>query len=633
MPLRRGDRSAQDAAEGLPQTAGAEQGLPDPSEGMADSGGPARGGSAESGLNDPWNDPRIKADMAANRGVAAAAAAASAGQRVSAAPLAETAPRRGDRSAQDAAEGLPQTAGAEQGLPDPSEGVADSGGAARADIEQDQQQIREGFMQPSAPPPPQETEEEEAAAEGAERADSQAAETEAVSVTGAARPFSISGQALRRGVGALAVLAVLAAGLWALFRPAPDPSVSVESPSAPPLDSTLGGAEQQLSPEYQEILADANVLCAEDAVATGGSCIPSVEALPETVELPDFPDPAPQPLSAEPSEAAAEPPPAAAGWSVEGTAPPPLTEGWAPPGYAPPPPAADTALGNPMLDHLTALAKNPPPRMAGEWWLQPDAAAARATAVARAPLSAVTQGFPAPAAQVSGGADPAAGGGSEELLRRTGLRPGDMLQAEMTAALDSDLPGPAIAEVVAGPLAGSRFLGAFRVNHAYGGLEIMFTRLSLKDGETLPAQALGLSPRTGRAVTRSRYDPRYLERFGPAFAAGLLGGYAAARAAVPEVTSVTAGQVVVERRTATERQAVAQGIQAALGPVQEEILAYAPAGPSITLEAGAPLVILITGPSGTGQESQTQTGSIPLPPAAQLAAPALVTLNAGAARQ
>ena len=262
---------------------------------------------------------------------------------------------------------------------------------------------------------------------------------------------------------------------------------------------------------------------------------------------------------------------------------------------------------NPMIGQLTALAERPLPRM-GQQRYAPPPAPPVAAPVAAPTAASGTVGPDSPALPV--------------------LRPGDTAPARMLTGLNSDLPGPAIAEIVEGPLTGARLSGTFSVVRSAGGLSLTFNSMSLPDGRTVPVSAIGLSPWTGGNVTRSRLDPRLLQRYGGIALSGAVTGAAQAIGRSRGRTTLADGAVVVDVDEATEREIIASSVGRAAGAVEADLAGRLPSGALITLDAGAPVVVLFTGPvgqtGGGGTLRKSAPPDEPIPPGPAL--PPLIDL-------
>ncbi len=377
-------------------------------------------------------------------------------------------------------------------------------------------------------------------------------------------------------------LAVLAVGLLGSLDPVGEDAGA--PPRPPTLDSTPGGEVQRGSPEYQEVLREANDSGAREALSSQGSFLPTPEALSEPLGEPSGGQAA-QVAAGDPFPPVAE---ATAIWEIaQAGAVDEVDPGFdslapGPTGNAGFLPAEAVPEANPMLPHLSALAERPIPRMGGQAFAPP---------VPAMPESART----APQE-----VDTVMAAGSDVALMPS-IRPGDMARARVLFGLSSDFPGPAIAEIVEGGLAGARVSGDFSVVRSAGGLALSFSTLFLPDGRSMPVSAIGLSPWTGGPVTRSRLDPRLLRRFGGLALSGAATGAAVAMAEPATRTSITGGgAVVVDRGSPTDSQILAAGLGRAAGAVQQELAGMLPEGALIELDAGAPIVVLFTSPVSAG---------------------------------
>ena len=104
-----------------------------------------------------------------------------------------------------------------------------------------------------------------------------------------------------------------------------------------------------------------------------------------------------------------------------------------------------------------------------------------------------------------------------------GVLPGDILYCLNRVALNSDAPGPAMVEVVAGPLRGAKVIGSFQRLNKH--LVLRFSQLVARSGVSYRISGYGIDPRTDATAVRSGVDSHYLERWGGIVAASFLQGY------------------------------------------------------------------------------------------------------------
>ncbi len=104
-----------------------------------------------------------------------------------------------------------------------------------------------------------------------------------------------------------------------------------------------------------------------------------------------------------------------------------------------------------------------------------------------------------------------------------GLRAGDILYAVNRATLDSDQPGPALAEIISGPWRGARVIGSFqRLGRR---LILQFRELATTDGRSIAIDAYAIDPATDRSAVASHVDSHFFARWGGLIAASFLEGF------------------------------------------------------------------------------------------------------------
>jgi intracellular multiplication protein IcmE len=101
---------------------------------------------------------------------------------------------------------------------------------------------------------------------------------------------------------------------------------------------------------------------------------------------------------------------------------------------------------------------------------------------------------------------------------------GKILYARIVNELNSDHPGPVLAQVAGGRFDGVKFLGSFQRDH--GALVIKFDRVIYKDGETDSIGAYAVSPGTKlRSGLETDVNHHYLYRYGALLASAFLQGF------------------------------------------------------------------------------------------------------------
>ena len=102
---------------------------------------------------------------------------------------------------------------------------------------------------------------------------------------------------------------------------------------------------------------------------------------------------------------------------------------------------------------------------------------------------------------------------------------GDVLYAMNTIAINSDVPGPVMIELVSGRLRGGKFIGSFVRHNKF--LLLKFNAFAYQ-GKTYPVDALAVDPATSGVAVRSDVDSHYIERWGGLIAASFLEGFSEA---------------------------------------------------------------------------------------------------------
>lgn len=167
---------------------------------------------------------------------------------------------------------------------------------------------------------------------------------------------------------------------------------------------------------------------------------------------------------------------------------------------------------------------------------------------------------------------------------------GEVLYAMNTVSINSDVPGPAMIELVTGRLKGGKFIGNFVRHNKH--LLLKFSVFSY-EGKTYPVEALAVDPATSGVAMRSDFDSHYVERWGGLVAASFLEGFAEAVSGSGLSTESTAVGVIVDHPV----YSTADQMWIAAGKVGENLAEpmlqnfYRP--PTVYLEPGTEIGILI----------------------------------------
>ena len=123
----------------------------------------------------------------------------------------------------------------------------------------------------------------------------------------------------------------------------------------------------------------------------------------------------------------------------------------------------------------------------------------------------------------------AAAAGSASSSRPKAVVPGGTVSyAQLLTEANSDVPGPILAQIVSGPLAGARAVGSFQVaNGTADYLVLQFSTANLK-GKDYALNAVALDPDTTLGGLATEVDQRYFTRLVLPAAAGFLQGFGSA---------------------------------------------------------------------------------------------------------
>lgn len=154
---------------------------------------------------------------------------------------------------------------------------------------------------------------------------------------------------------------------------------------------------------------------------------------------------------------------------------------------------------------------------------------------AAAPMAGGSQNLTANASQSNGGGS-TAGGASF-------VRAGTIIPAVLMTSVNSDVPGPVVAQIVSGPLNGARVLGRFQATEKH--VVIQFDTISMPgQNKSFNVSAYAVNDNLGVGLATD-VDNHYLRRYGLLLAAGFLEGYSNAVARAGTTTNVTDGGSVI----------------------------------------------------------------------------------------
>lgn len=148
---------------------------------------------------------------------------------------------------------------------------------------------------------------------------------------------------------------------------------------------------------------------------------------------------------------------------------------------------------------------------------------------------------------------------------------GEIAYAQLLIEANSDVPGPVLAQIVSGPLAGSRVLGSFQKQDEY--LVLNFNTL-VTDGVSSRISAVALDPDTTLPGMATEVDHHYFMRIVLPMAAAFIEGVAEAGAKTTTTVVTVDGAAVEDQEEADTNQQISLGIDKAgeeLGDIIDEM--------------------------------------------------------------
>lgn len=146
---------------------------------------------------------------------------------------------------------------------------------------------------------------------------------------------------------------------------------------------------------------------------------------------------------------------------------------------------------------------------------------------------------------------------------------GEIVYAQLITEANSDIPGPVLAQIMSGPLTGSRIIGTFSRQEKL--LTIQFNTV-IVDGVSQPINAIALDPATTLPAMATDVDNRYFQRIVLPTAAAFVEGAAGIIAESGRTNVTVSGDVVVEETTEADvREEIAAGIEEAGSQLSEII--------------------------------------------------------------
>lgn len=181
------------------------------------------------------------------------------------------------------------------------------------------------------------------------------------------------------------------------------------------------------------------------------------------------------------------------------------------------------------------------------------------------------------------------------------LTAGTIAYAQLINDLNSDVKGPALAQVLSGPFEGGRAIGAFQKQDEY--LTLNFTHI-IKDGVSYSVTAIALDENTTLTGINSDVDHHYFARIVVPAAANFIKGYAQA-ASQPQQTQTALGSgISTTTAQPSVHEQIMKGVTEAANETSTLIKDAAPKDITVKLWHGTTMGLLFTAPVTTGDAEQ-----------------------------
>lgn len=156
---------------------------------------------------------------------------------------------------------------------------------------------------------------------------------------------------------------------------------------------------------------------------------------------------------------------------------------------------------------------------------------------------------------------------AERVAEKLIVSAGTIAYAQNLTELNSDLPGPVLAQILSGPFTGGRAIGAFQRQDEY--LTITF-RTIVKDGVNYRIDGIALDEETTLSGHRTDIDRHYFQRIILPAAAKFVEGYAsAASKSVTQTTTTPGGGVVQNEDPLDTEKELMKGVEEAAKGVSD----------------------------------------------------------------
>jgi intracellular multiplication protein IcmE len=190
---------------------------------------------------------------------------------------------------------------------------------------------------------------------------------------------------------------------------------------------------------------------------------------------------------------------------------------------------------------------------------------------------------------------------------KTVVQAGTVNYAQLLTEANSDVPGPILAQVLSGPLAGGRAIGNFQVMNDF--LVLQFNLISYK-GKDYPVSILALDPNTTLGGMATEVDHRYFDRVILPAAAEFAQQFGQSLGQGKSSIAVTNNAVVVDQAGRSYKEAMFAGLGQAGQSLGEFLTQQAnQIKPLVRVAVGTPLGMFFLNSVKENQEQLMATGA------------------------
>lgn len=364
----------------------------------------------------------------------------------------------------------------------------------------------------------------------------------------------------------------------------------VNTPSTPGLKPTPGTSD---NPIHNANIREDNRRTAEEAARTGESAVPRLtqpkgdrekDPFDLVGKTPDASTGRPDPSVPQPRPTAPAPAPAPV---AQTPAPAPVPQQPKPPERV----ASEQAMAQAMAGLLNSWIPVPQ-KVEIEYTPGKSGGAGGAASAQMGP--GVSQSM-AVAAGAPTSATPAEPGAA---AKKVAIKAGTIMHAVVLTSVNSDEPGPVLAQITSGPYAGGRLIGKFETSKDGEKLLLTFSTLTMQSADrSYQLSAYAVDPQTSRTAVASEVDNHYLSRYGSFIGATFLKGYSQALTQSGTTQTVSAGAAGVTATTTYPKLNNKEIAISALGTVGGEVAGNLKDGlkrpPTVTLNSGVEIGILV----------------------------------------